>query len=135
MFKFFQSKKNQQGVAMLLAIVLLTAAILVIATSVFFLGLGELDMGYTYQCGEETFALADGCMEETLRRIKINPGYYSGNLDLGKGKCIIKVSDGVANQKIISLTASSTVNNCNKRITATSTISNNEVIVTAWSEQ
>jgi hypothetical protein len=131
MFNFFNPKKNQQGAALLLAVVILTAAVLVIAASVFSLGLGELDMGYTYQCGEETFAIADGCLEETLRRIKLN-STYSGTLALGRGNCTIGVNS-IGNQRIINVTASST--NCNKKIVATSTISNGEVILNAWSEQ
>ena len=132
MSKILKFYKNQEGAALLLAVVLLTAAVLVMATSVFSLGLGELDMGYTYQCGEETFAIADGCLEETLRRIKLN-STYSGTLALGRGSCTIGVTTGTANQRIINIAA--TVNNCNKRITATSTISNGEVTLDAWSEQ
>jgi hypothetical protein len=133
MFNFLNPKKNQQGEALLLAVVILTAAVLVMAASVFSLGLGELDMGYTYQCGEETFAIADGCLEETLRRIKINPSYSSGVLALGHGSCTIGVNS-IGNQRIINVIASSTAS-CNKKITATSTISNSEVILNAWSEQ
>jgi hypothetical protein len=132
MFKFLNPKKNQQGEALLLAIVILTAAVLVMATSVFSLGLGELDMGYTYQCGEETLAIADGCLEEALRQIKFGQSpYFNNGFALGRGSCTISVSAG--DPQTISITA--TVNNCYKRITATSTISNGEVTLNAWSEQ
>lgn len=129
---FLNFIKQQNGAAMLLLVILLTASALIAASSVLFLGLGELDMGYIYQCGEEALAVADGCLEETLRRLKLEPGYIGGNLDLGNGSCIIGVSGSVAN-KIIN--ATSTVKNCNKIIESNISISSGVATVNTWREK
>jgi len=129
---FFNVIKKQQGAATLLLVIVLTASALIVASSVLFLGLGELDMGYTYQCGEEAFALADGCIEETLRRLKLESGYLGGSLDLGKGSCIIGVSGDAINKTI---NATSTVENCNKKIESTISISSGATIVNTWREK
>jgi hypothetical protein len=123
--------KKEQGQAMLLVIVTLTAASLIVATSVLFSGLGELDMGYTYQCGEEGFALGDGCLEETLRRIDIDSGYAGGSLALSNGSCIIGVSGSATNKTIY---ATSTVGNCNKRFQANIVIGSGSTSVSNWLE-
>ena len=135
MKRITHNKKNhingQQGVAMLLVIIVLTASTLIVATSVLFSGLGELDMGYTYQCGEEAFALGDGCLEETLHRLDIDSGYSGGSLALSNGSCIISVS-GSASNKIIY--ATSTVGNCNKRLQANIIIGSGSTSVSSWKE-
>ncbi len=124
-------KKRQRGAAMLLVVIILTAAALIVASSVLFSGLGELNMGYTYQCGEESFAVTDGCIEETLHRLKLDPGYSSGSLVLGNGSCIIGVTTGATSTNIY---ATSTVGNCNKRIQANITIGNGSTTINSWQE-
>ncbi|HOZ55829.1 MAG: hypothetical protein BWY51_00637 [Parcubacteria group bacterium ADurb.Bin316] len=124
--------RQQKGVAMLLLVVVLTASFLIVASSILFLGLGELDMGYTYQCGEEAFALADGCMEEVLIRLKMDNNYSGGNLDLGSGNCIINIS-GDATYKIIS--AVSVVKNCSQGIEANISLAGDILTINTWREK
>lgn len=125
------SKKQPKGTAMLLIVIVLTASALITASSMAYLSLGELDMGYTYQCGEEAFALADGCMEEALRRIKLDSGYSGGNLVLGGGNCIIEVTGSAENRTI---NASSQVNNCSRDIESIITLVDGEITVNSWRE-
>ena len=117
---------------MLLLVIVLTASALIIASSILFLGLGELDMGYTYQCGEEAFAVVDGCIEETLMRLKLESDYTGGNLDLGDGKCIISIAGDTTNKTIY---ATSTVNNCSKRIETNIGLISNNITVNTWREK
>jgi len=85
-------KTNQQGIAALVVIVIVAAVGLLVAQSASFLGLGELGLGYTSQKGGEAFALADGCMEEAFRRIRLDTS-YTGNpsLTVVNGSCTISV--------------------------------------------
>ena len=128
----YKNRKNQRGVAMLLLVMILTSVGLIIASSIFFFFFFELDMGYTYQCGEEAFSVVDGCIEETLRRLKIEPGYNGGSLELGNGNCIIGISGDETN-KIIN--ATSTVGSCSKRIQTAVSINNNLITVNSWLEK
>ena len=124
--------KNKNGVAMLLVVIILTAAALIVASSVLFQGLGELDMGYTYQCGEESFAAVDGCVEDALQRLKIDSGYTGGTLALGNGNCIIGVS-GILPNKVIM--ATSTVGSCVKRLQTNVTINSGSITINSWLEK
>jgi hypothetical protein len=127
---------NNKGAAALLTVIIVSAAVLVMAYSASVLGLGELDMGYTSQRGAESFSIADGCMEEALRRIKINSSSYSGSsLSLGGGSCIISVSGAGSNRTItVSSTISSNGNTYGKKIQSGITLSGDTITVSSWNE-
>lgn len=128
---------NQKGVAALLTIVIVAAAALIMAYSSSLLGLGELDLGYTSQKSSEAFAVADGCMEETLRRIRLDTNYGVGvgdiNLTVSNGSCIINVKDLGGNQRRITITGTS--GDYNKKIEAEITLSGNVIAIDSWQEK
>ena len=124
----YNPRGEQKGVAALLTIVIVGAATLIMAYSASLLGLGELDMGYTSQQAAETFAIADGCMEETLHQLRLDSGYTGATLNLGDGSCTIEVSGG-----LITVTANID-SKYYKKIQAGYSISNNVVSVTSWQE-
>lgn len=85
------------GFAALLAIVIIGAAALIMAYNSSLLGLGELESGYTSQQGAEAFAIADGCLEEALRRLRITPT-LSGTITpsvSGGGSCSVTIQQSV----------------------------------------
>ena len=69
--------KFQSGFAALLVIVAIGAAALIMAYNASILGLGDLESGYTAQQGSRAFEIADGCLNEALRRLRITPGMTS----------------------------------------------------------
>ena len=84
----------RSGFAALLAIVVIGAAALIMAYNSSLLGLGELESGYTAQQGSEAFSLAEGCMEEALRRLRIDPSGFSSMALLsftGGGSCSVAI--------------------------------------------
>lgn len=88
----------QSGFAALIAIVAIGAAALLIAYNASLIGLGELESGYTSQQGSKAFSIADGCMDEALRRLRINPA-LTGPLPIlvsGGGSCSVTISPSVA---------------------------------------
>ena len=82
------------GFAALLAIVVIGAAALIMAYNASLLGLGELESGYTSQQGSEAFSLAEGCMDEALRRLRIAPGLTGTFTPLvaGGGSCSFTIT-------------------------------------------
>ena len=82
------------GFAALIAIVAIGAAALIIAYNASLLGLGELESGYTSQQGSEAFSLAEGCMDEALRRLRIAPTLASTFSPpvLGGGSCSVTIA-------------------------------------------
>lgn len=123
---------DETGAAALLTILIVSASALIISFSAAFMGLGELEMGYVNQRGAEAFSAADGCMEEALRRIKIDSGYNGGSLVLDSGSCIIEVAFDGSNRTI---SATGAVDEYNKKIEAEITITGNIITVNSWAEK
>lgn len=124
-------KKDKRGVAALLVIVIVSAAVLTMAFSASLLGLGELDMGWTSQKGAEALALTDGCVEEALLRLKLDSGYSGETLNIGSNSCIISVAV-LGDDRTI--TVSGTVDDFNKKIQATATLNNGVLTLNTWQE-
>lgn len=101
-----QWHNNTEGLSLLLIVVIVGSAALIMALSTTLLGIGELDLGVTSQKSAETFALTDGCVEEALRRLRLDSGYAGGSLSYGAGTCIIGVQSNLQNRII---TATGTV--------------------------
>lgn len=124
--------KSKKGSALLVVIIILAAAGLMMGTSILYSGLGELDMGFTYQCGEEAFSFVDGCLEESLIRLKLDSSYNGGSFTIGNGNCIINIAGDAAN-KIINATSS--VGNCMKRMQATAFLDGGNINIINWEEK
>lgn len=129
--------KNQQGIAALLIIVIVAAATLIMAYSASLLGLGELEMGYVSQKGQESLSVADGCLEETLWRIRLDQNYGLSigeiNLSVSNGSCIINVADLGNNQRRITVLGK--VGDYNKNIEAEITLAGNVISIDSWQEK
>jgi len=128
---------RERGVAAILTVVIVTAAALIMAYTASMLGLGELDLGYTSQKGAEALSVADGCIEETMRRIRLNTSYGVGagtiNLSVSNGSCIINVEDLGSNQRRITVTG--TTGDYNKKIQTTLTLTGNVIAINSWEEK
>lgn len=129
-YSLFKKQENR-GVAALIVVVVVGAAALLMAMSAARLGLGELEMGYIAQKGDETLYLADGCVEDTLERLRVNPAYTGGTITLGGGSCVVSVGISGSNRTII---AGATVGDFNKKVQAEATIVGGVVTLTSWNE-
>ncbi|MDD4333103.1 MAG: hypothetical protein PHT51_03245 [Patescibacteria group bacterium] len=126
---------NRKGMAALLIVVIVSAALLIIAYSAIYLGLGDLEMGYDSQKGEEALSVADGCMEEALHRLSKNNSYSGAALTFDNGTCVIAVTNtGGANRTI---DVASTAGLYSKKIEATVSISgapSTIISINSWQE-
>lgn len=134
----FSNESNKQaGVAALLLVVIISSAALLMAYSAALLGLGELDMGYTFQKGSEALAVADGCLEETLRRIRLDNSYGLGAEDIAlsviNGSCIINVDDISGGRRMVNI--KSAIGDYYKKIEAEILLSVNAVEIDGWRER
>lgn len=127
---------DERGVAALLTIVIVSAAALVMAASASFLGLGELDLGYTSRLTGAAFAAADGCVEETLRRIRLDPLYGVGAgtqvLTLSDGSCTVDVAATGDDRTVVVV---STVDAYHAKLEVALTLTGTVVTVTSWEEK
>lgn len=129
---FLQFKKDNRGMAALLIVLVISAAALLVAWSATVLGIGEVNMGYTVQKGQQSLFFANGCAEESLRQLQMNENWVGGTLNLSEGSCIISVSPSGNTRSII---VSALSDNFNKKFQVVATVSSSVVTVTSWQEQ
>lgn len=134
--KHYLKKKNRQsGLVALLAIIIISAASLIMVLNASSLGLGELDLGYTASEGGTAFYVADGCMEEALERIRKDTSYgLSGTISLtvSNGSCTIDISDSGDDRTVTVLGTSS---DFNKKIEVGLTLAGNVITINNWEEK
>lgn len=129
-----KTTENQKGMVAILTIVIISASVLIMAISASLLGLGELDMGYTSQRGAEAFSIADGCVEEALRRIRLDEAYTStdASLFINQGACIMNViGDDVKTITVIA----STTDGYYKKIEVNISINDSVIVINSWKEK
>lgn len=68
-------KSNEQGVSILLVVVIIAAASLIMVRTISFLSLGELEMADKLNQGEKNLQLAESCLEEALWEIRQDNDY------------------------------------------------------------
>jgi len=122
---------DNRGVAALLTVLIVSAAALLMAFSASVLGLGDADMSYTEQKGNQSLSLANGCVEESLRQLQLNSNWNGTTLNLSDGSCIINVSSS-GSARTINVLASA--DNFNKKILVEASVSSSLVRVVSWQE-
>ena len=131
--------KNQKGLAALLVVIIIAASVLVMAYSISTLGLGESELGFVSQKGDEALAVAESCGEEVLRRLRLDNEYKvnSGDfqLPISANYCIINITKNL-NQRTILI--SGVADNFYRKIELIVNISgaNNDIInLASWQEK
>ena len=94
MFKIESGLKSQSGIAALLTVVIISAAVLIMARSASLSGINEIEIAYLSSESGEALAIAEGCAEETLRRLQIDSSYTASDviLSVGNGSCTINIA-------------------------------------------
>ncbi|MEK7209101.1 MAG: hypothetical protein AAB677_02485 [Patescibacteria group bacterium] len=127
--------KQQHGFMALVIVVIIAAAALVMSLNSSLLGLGALDIGYLADKGNQTTTAAEGCAEEALRQLRVNPAYLgvpSPGLLLGGSSCIIEVLNLGGNDRQINITA--TAGEFTKRLTIIITLGSRFLTINSWQE-
>lgn len=126
-------KLNQEGAAVLLTVMVISAAVLIMACGAAMIGLGEVDIGFAVSQGDKALSYADSCVEEAIYQLRINSEYAAANytLPIGTGSCILNIS-GMGNNRIINVQGKN--GNYNKRIRVDLTLSENSPKITNWQE-
>lgn len=127
---------RQEGMAALMSVVVIGAAVVLIGVSSMLLGVGELNMGNVMAEGQEARSIAEGCVEETLRRIQLDQAYGVGvgtiSLNIGNGSCSVVVSDLGSSRRRVLVTGIS--NGYVKDIVVEVRLSGASVSLDSWSE-
>ena len=109
--------RNQKGIAIFLTVIIIGAAALIIALGLGLSGIDDLENSFIFAKSGEVFSVADGCTEETLRRIRLDTNYGIGegsiNLSGSGWSCIITVDSSGSNRTVVAV---GTIGNYNKKI-------------------
>jgi len=124
-------KLDNRGVAALLVIIIISASALIMAFSASMLGIGELNMGFTSQKSGETYALADGCTEEALFRLRSDYNWTGQTLSFPDKSCIISVTANGGSRVIL---VESIFGDYRKKVQTTVSQSGNNLIINSWQE-
>jgi len=103
---------KQNGQIALIAVLIISAAVLIISLVISSIGVNETLISFDDQQGEQSFLIANACADEALMRLqRVKAGeevaYAGGTLNFGSDSCIITVTPQ-ANDQIIDVV--STVN-------------------------
>lgn len=113
--------KKENGQIALIAILIISAAVLIVSLAISSMGVNETLMSYDGEQGEQAFLIANACVDEALMRLRREksgeePAYSGGTLNFGVNSCIITITSQV-NSKTINVV--STVNSkINRKIQA-----------------
>ncbi len=125
--------RQQSGMAAILTVVIVGAAVLIMAKSASLSAVDDVMVSAEMNKGQEAMSIAGGCAEETLRRIQLDPGYTANDyvLTLGNEECTISASIN-SGQHIIDVLGR--VDDYYQRLRVRATIDGAEVVIGDWEE-
>ena len=123
--------KDQRGIAALIVVALIGAAALIMAFSASWFGVVDLDTAYVAKKGEEAAALADGCLDNALQRLRFDINYAGETLSFGGGSCIINV---IANGNDRTITVNASNDDYSQGLVVEATLIGNVITVNNWQE-
>lgn len=124
---------KNQGFAAIIAVIIVCAMGLVIASSLLLLGLGSTRSSFSRTQSDQAKGLADACLESALQEIRNNTSYSgTSGLTLGQGSCTFTVAiQSGENRTII---AAGTVGNTVRKVRATLSQINPTITIVSWQE-
>ncbi len=126
-------KSDQRGFMALVTVVIIAATALIMSLNSSLLGLGALELGTLAAGGGEAVGLADGCVEEALRHLRVNPSYNGDpGLSIIGGSCIIEVVDLGGGERQVTVTAAA--GDFTKRVSVNASLSTQSLTVSQWQE-
>lgn len=129
-------RHDNRGAVTLLSTVVIFLVCLMLAEGIQFLGVGELQNGFTADLGAQAFALADGCADEGMERLALSASFTGETVANGNSSCTVSVTGSGGTRQI---DASGSVNGTVVRkvrvnVTFTAGSPRNAVAVLAWQE-
>ena len=100
-----RARKNNRGQLALISLLIIGAITLMAALSASFTGMSDRLQGFRESQTQGATAVAEGCLDDTLQRLKSNPSLEEGKIDLGtNGVCRVSVFSMNASDKTLYIT-------------------------------
>lgn len=91
---------TNSGFVAFASLLVISAVVLIIALSAPLLSVTEITTSLGFAKGNESLAVAEGCAEEALLRLRDDVAYSGATINIGNGSCDISVSGAGANRTI-----------------------------------
>src|SRR5260221_5347286 len=82
----------EAGYIAILTVLIISAVVIAIATTVSLLAIGEAQSSLSLFKGEDTLTFVEGCMEDALLKARNSNSYTSGSITRPEGTCTITVA-------------------------------------------
>lgn len=123
--------RSHPGAMLLITVLIVGAVVLMISLGVTLRSIGELSMGLAENRSQETLAIADGCLQETLLRLARNGAYAGGAMTVGGGNCTMTVTTAGL-QQTIAVTA--TLGRWTRKLQAQVNVAGGRVVLLEWKQ-
>ncbi len=125
----------KQGAIALIGLLTMATIILIFALTANILGVNELQLTQVDRARATILAVADACLEESAIRLKINPAFSNGNLNLENSTCSINItSSGNNRTTTITVTHNQYTKAFEAQFTVTTSGQANNIALTSWKE-
>ncbi len=126
-------KTTQSGYTILLAVLIIGAISLGMATALINGGADDAKATIVVQAAAQARALSSACSEEALQQIQANSSYTgSGNLSLATGTCAYTVTNTGGTSRLVASTGSS--GNSTRRQQISVTVGGTNISVSSWQD-
>lgn len=123
--------RSRPGAMLLITVLIAGAVALTISLNVAMQGIGELSMGLAENQSQETLAVADGCLQESLLRLSRNSGFAGGAMTIGDGNCMVTVTSS-GFERTIAVTAA--LGRWTRKIQARVNLTGSRVVLLEWKQ-
>ena len=129
-FVFRSFNRQYAAQAMLVAILMITAAALAIGLAVATLGLSEVKIATGSKDAQGAYTLAETCLENTLMRMARTDTSVPPAFNLDSGNCTIEINGSAS----YTITSTGRVGRAFRKIRATVSINNEVLNIESWGE-
>jgi hypothetical protein len=123
---------DKRGAAALMLVLVLTAFVLILVSSLMLRGVDELENGFSKQLSSDLMGSAESCVEEALLRLTRDNSYAGGTLEVGQASCAIVVSGGPCGSCTIQVDAEGLDHTRSLQVGVT--VSGSMIDLTSWEE-
>jgi len=127
-----ENNMKTNGLAALLIVVIVGAASLTFIVGATLIGVSEIDEAYVFIQGEHAFSAAEGCLEDTLQKLRKDAAYNGASPPvIPDGSCIITIQNSGGMKDI---TVQGNYKNYTNTIRAVVDLSGGVVTMLSWRE-
>lgn len=122
--------KNNKGFIAMTTILIVSAVVLGIATTVALVSIGEGQASLSLTKGEDALQFVEGCAEDALLKIRASASYTGGTITRPEGTCSVTIVAGSPN----TATVTTQDTKYKRTVVINYTRSSSGVTITSWKE-